>query len=220
MGEVTIHDARDPDLLASQDPAASPLGDDGAQAWERLVLGLDPARMLARIGQRMGPLLRERLSPEDLWQETLLHVWRDRGGVQWRGWPALRAWVMQVAENRIRHAAEQARTARRGGGATPASLDATRDAPPPPVASTTPSRVASFAEQGEAMRQAVEDLPEEVREVVRLRLLEEVPVLDVAARLGIGESAVKHRFRRGAMLYQARLRELFGAGKSDHRERR
>ena len=70
------------------------------------------------------------------------------------------------------------------------------------------------------MRQAVEDLPEEVREVVRLRLLEEVPVLDVAARLGIGESAVKHRFRRGAMLYQARLRELFGAGKSDHRERR
>jgi len=44
-----------------------------------------------------------------------------------------------------------------------------------------------------------------VRDVVRLRLLEQLPVEEIAQRLQLGASAVRHRFRRGAELYQKYL---------------
>ncbi|MEZ6016170.1 MAG: sigma factor-like helix-turn-helix DNA-binding protein [Planctomycetota bacterium] len=61
-------------------------------------------------------------------------------------------------------------------------------------------------ERAEVMRAALESLPEALREVVRLRLFEERAVEEVAAALGLGESAVKHRFLKGLGLYRDRLR--------------
>lgn len=190
------------------EPEPNPLLEEGFDAWERLVATLGPPGMLLGIERRMGTALRQAMTPEDLWQETLLHLWRDRRGIEWRGWPALRRLVLQIAENRIRNAADLGNAQKRGGGAVPRSLD---EDLPPPVASTTPSRIASHAEAARAMGRALDELPDELREVVRLRLLEEVPVLEVAERLGLGESAVKHRLRRGAQLFHARVRELLTA---------
>ena len=82
---------------------------------------------------------------------------------------------------------------------------------PPPVASTTPSRVASYREEADLMRAALESLPEELRDVVRLRLLEERTVEETADELALGESAVKHRFRKGAAMYHAQLERLLDA---------
>lgn len=194
------------------DDRDNPLLDASAAAWDRLLDRLGPASMLVCIEARMGARLRQHLTAEDIWQETLLHMWRDRAKVEWRGYPALRQWVLGVAENRIRNATDRLDTARRGGGRASLPL---RDAEgshgddqPPPATSTTPSGLAVLREQAAAMREALTRLPEELREVVRLRLFEELPVADVAARLGLGESAVKHRFRRGAALYEAHLREF------------
>ncbi len=167
--------------------------------------------MLVCIEARMGVRLREHLTAEDIWQETLLHLWRDRANVEWRGYPALRQWLLTVAENQIRNATDRVDTVRRGGGQALLRLgDAgdSRDETLPPATSTTPSGLAVLREQAAAMREALTRLPDELREVVRLRLFEELPVADVAARLGLGESAVKHRFRRGATLYEAHLRSL------------
>lgn len=180
----------------------NPLLDDAPEAWDRLIAALGPPTMLLCIAARMGPAASRAFSPEDIWQETLLHVWRDRHSVEWRGWAALRRWVLQVAENRIRNATDRLATKKRGGGGEQLAGDDL----PPIVASTTPSRVASHAEQARAMQRALDELPDDLREVVRLRLLEELPVLEVAERLGLGESAVKHRLRRGAQLFQAGLR--------------
>ncbi|MBK8977383.1 MAG: hypothetical protein IPM29_15840 [Planctomycetes bacterium] len=70
-----------------------------------------------------------------------------------------------------------------------------------PQVTTTRSRVASAREQAAAMQLA---LGRDVRDFLRLRLFEERTVAEVAAELGLGESAVRHRLRRGAMEY-ARL---------------
>ncbi len=59
---------------------------------------------------------------------------------------------------------------------------------------------------------ALEEVPPELREVVRLRSLEELTVEEVAERLGIGTSAVKHRFRKGSEIYRRRLLALLGSG--------
>ncbi len=62
------------------------------------------------------------------------------------------------------------------------------------------------------MRSALLSLPEELRAVVRLRYFEELPVDSVAGQLGIGISAVKHRFRKGAALYHERIQQLLEGG--------
>ena len=55
------------------------------------------------------------------------------------------------------------------------------------------------------MRGALANLPDDVRDVVRLRLFEQLPVDEIAQRLNLGPAAVRHRFRKGAELYQQRL---------------
>lgn len=187
---------------------ADPLRSDSPDTWDRLVQAIGPASMLVCIENRMGAALRRRLSPEDVWQETLLHVWRDRSRCTWHGVRAFRRWVLSVAENRLRDLAEHGSAAKRGGGRPDLRLETRTGSVPPPVQSTTPSRIASDAEEATLMRTALESLPEDLREVVRRRLFEEQPVAEVAEALALGESAVKHRFRKGAELYRARLESL------------
>jgi hypothetical protein len=61
-----------------------------------------------------------------------------------------------------------------------------------------------------AMVEALEALPMEVREVVRLRLFDELSLEEIAGQLALGLSAVRHRFRKGAELYRQRLRLALG----------
>ena len=61
------------------------------------------------------------------------------------------------------------------------------------------------------MEQALRSLPDEMRDVVRLRLFDDLPIAEIATSLGIGESAVRHRFRAGAEIYRVRVRPLLEA---------
>ena len=186
----------------------NPLLDDAPSVWEQLVESLSPAAMLVSIQHRMGQTLLTHVSAEDIWQETLLHVWRDRSRCEWRGIAAFKRWVLSVAENRIRNEADRRSSIKRGGGVTPLSIQAEEPhATPPPTSSTTPSRVASYREEADLMRAALLGLPDDLREVVRLRHFEEFSVEETAAALDLGISAVKHRFRKGAGLYQRRVQD-------------
>lgn len=196
---------------------ANPLRSASPQAWDDLIEAVGPASLLVIIESRMSPPLRRHLSAEDVWQDSLLHAWRDRAKCEWRGIKNFRAWLLTVIDNRIRDAATRLTAQKRGGGAAVARFssvgaaggspsDGDRSHFPGPVGSTTPSRVAIFREQAAAMQAALAALPDDVREVVRLRLFEQLKMEEIAQRLGIGESAVRHRFRRGSEAYAAALR--------------
>ena len=90
-------------------------------------------------------------------------------------------------------------------------MTTTSGGPELPAGSTTPSRLAAYREQAEVMREALEELPEEYRDIVRLRLFEHCALEEIAVRLGIGASAVRHRFRKGSELYLGRLRAALGS---------
>lgn len=204
-----MHDARFGPRFES-----NPLLDDSPDVWDELVEALAPATMLVAIRHRMGSRIASQVTAEDVWQDTLMHVWRDRSKCEWRGLAAFRRWVLSVAENRIRNESDRIGAQRRGEGVAPRSLETDRPgALPPPVASTTPSRVASFAEEAELMRDALELLPEELRDVVRMRHFDERSVEEIAEALSLGASAVKHRFRKGASLYQRHVQELLEGGR-------
>ena len=202
--------------MLTSDDDRNPLLTDDPIRWDRLIEAVNPASVLVVIEMRMNPALRRRVAPEDIWQDTLLHIWRDREKCAWRGLRRFRAWVLKVAENRIRETVTRERALKRGGGTTELPLSAlggssTSRPFPGPAGSTTPSRVAIHREQAAAMRAALAALPAEVREVVRLRLFEQLGMGEIAGKLKIGESAARHRFRKGAELYQRRLLTEFAS---------
>ena len=125
-----------------------------------------------------------------------------------------RSWLLTIIDNRIRDLATYEAALKRGGGnpAIPFStlrpdsaVGTVGSQPPLGIVSTTPSRIASHVEQADAMRAALESLPDDTREVVRLRLMEQLTMEEIAERLSIGVSAVRHRFRKGAERYRRLL---------------
>ena len=196
------------------DPPISPLESQSPAAWDALIESVNPAALLVVIQSRMSSTLLRLHTPEDVFQEALLHAWRDRQSVEWRGPRAFRAWLLSIAENRIRDLADRESARKRGGGQTAPLAGIVVDGASTGTASgslagatsTTPSRVAMRRERAAAMSAALAALPEDVREVVRLRLFEQLTMEAIAARVGIGLSAARHRFRRGAEEYQALLR--------------
>lgn len=180
--------------------------------WSSLVDAARPASILVAIASRLGDLS-GRLAPEDVWQETLLRAWRARADHKWQGVAAFRQWLVRIAENCLEDARAYEHAHKRDLTRTvswqlPARDQSGDTRALEPWGSTTPSRVAIERERARAMEAALASLPEDVREVVRLRLFEDLPLVEIAARLEIGESGVRHRFRRGTELFAGRLRAL------------
>jgi RNA polymerase sigma-70 factor (ECF subfamily) len=182
--------------------------------FDEVVASVSPESLLVVIEHCMGPALREQVTAEDLWQETLALAWRDRAQHTWTGARAFRAWLVTIAKNRIRDVARTLGRDKRGAGERPllfsgiaadgsASLSALL-----PAGSTTPSRIAGAREQAQLIRAALAELPEELREIVRLHLFEEQTMGEVARALGITIDTAWYRFRKGAALYAQSLRVL------------
>ena len=191
---------------------ANPLLSADPLTWDWLIASLPPASMLVAIAARMGSRLRARHAPEDVWQETLLLAWRDRARCEWRGLAEFRRWLLAIAQHRISNLGDHEGAAKRGGQAihVPFHGDTAQGTPSScyagPVASTTPSRVASDRETAHRMERALAALSDDLRDVVRLRLFESLPIETVAQQLGLGESAVRHRFRRGVEEFNGLMR--------------
>jgi RNA polymerase sigma factor (sigma-70 family) len=204
----------------------NPLHSSSPSDWERLIEAVEPAALLILIERRMSPGLRRLYTPEDVLQESLLQAWKSRAEHEWRGIKSFRAWLVAIIEHRIHDLADRAGAAKRDGGRPALSLARHRDgsttaaSESPPAASTTPSRLAMYREQAESMLHALEGLPEDVREIVRLRLFEELTLEEIAAKLGLGPSAVGRRFRKGSELYVRRLRTALGSQTGDARGQR
>lgn len=189
-------------------PDDNPLADGSASVWDELIKAIGPASLMVVIEGRMGQALRRRYCAEDVFQEAVLHAWRDRDKCEWRGVRAFRCWMLTIIDHRIRDLADREGAQKRGGAHGEIAMsEVVRDGRVAPVGmmTTSPSKIAVYREQAAAMRQALAELDEDVREVVRLRLFEQRTVGEIAEELGVGESAVRHRFRRGAEAYHRKL---------------
>jgi len=186
------------------------------RTWDHLLELVGPASLLVVAEARMGPRLLENFRPEDVLQDALMQAWSARTKVEWRGLRPFRNWLLTVIDNRIRDMRGYQAAQKRGGAVrtiriselVPAS-GGRNAAATGPEASATPSRLAIHHEQACAMRDALLTLPEELREVLRLRLFEGRSAEEVAEELGVGLAAVRYRLRRGSELYRTRLLRLF-----------
>lgn len=197
----------DPDNNAemSISPGASP------GEWERLVESVGPASLLVVIQSRLGPSLRGRLDPEDILQESLVRAWRGHANAKFASPRAFRAWVLRIIDHRIKDALRNSGAIKRGGGRKHVMPGSWGSIATP--GSGTPSRLARHREQAAAMSDAIERVPPDLREVVRLRLFHQLGLEQIASELRLTMTEVRSRLRRGAELYRRRLREA-GIGRS------
>ena len=186
--------------------------------WDQIIEEVGPASVLVVIRSSMSKSLRVHCPPEDLWQETLVLAWRDRAQHCWQGSAAFRAWLFEIARNRIRDAARRIEAEKRGAGRRVAHFSELRGSQSGslsallPPDSVTPSRICLHVERASAMEKALAALPPELEPVVRMHLLEGLSMALIAERLGIGLSAAWHRFRKGSKLYARNLSEWTSDG--------
>jgi DNA-directed RNA polymerase specialized sigma24 family protein len=105
-----------------------------------------PAWLLVAIRSRMSDALAARLEAQDVLQEVLVASWRAWPRYEWRGFRALRSWLLELADHRLRDAAQREGALKRGGGVTIVSLDeqdTTREDRDALTATTTPSKLAA-----------------------------------------------------------------------------
>jgi RNA polymerase sigma factor (sigma-70 family) len=133
-------------------------------------------------GQLFGYLLRlagDRMTAEEILQDTLLAVWRSAGSYQARS--GARTWLFGVARRQ--------------------AYNRLRSIPPPqpfePVdradSAPGPDELAIAAAGGTAVADAISRLPDHHRDVIGLVFVAELPLADAAAVLGIPVGTVKSR---------------------------
>jgi RNA polymerase sigma-70 factor (ECF subfamily) len=175
-------------------------------------------RLRAMVAARLDRRLAARLDPSDVVQEALAEAAR-RLDAYLRDRPLpFYPWLRQLAWERLakEHRAHLARARRSVRREEPGVLDL----PDESVAelaqrlvdsASSPSRHALRVERQGRVRAALALLSEADREVLVLRYLEQMPLREVAAVLGVNESAVKMRHFRAL----ERLRTLLEAGHED-----
>jgi len=151
-------------------------GDEEARG--RLLERLRP-RLVLWASSRMSERLRSRTTAEDVAQEILLAVHRSLPQFQGGDERAFRAWLFTIAENRIRDLANAANALKR------------RTPEPRRHDQTSPSGVVMRAEMAERLRAALERLPPDYREVIRLRRFEELETAAVAEAMNRSPTAVR-----------------------------
>jgi RNA polymerase sigma-70 factor (ECF subfamily) len=190
----------------------------GDAAARQQLLARHRPRLLAMVAARLDRRLAARLDPSDVVQEALAEAarrlddyLRDRP-LPFYPWLRQLAWDRLAREHRT-HLARARRSVRReepdllGLPDESVAQLARRLA----HSASSPSRHALRAEQQGRVRAALALLGEADREVLLLRYLEQLPLREVAAVLGVGESVVKMRHFRAL----ERLRALL---EGDHEE--
>lgn len=164
------------------------------------------------IERQLGAALRRKVEPDDIFQEVSAEAVRALSGVDLSQRDPF-GWLCQLAERRIidahrRFFGAQKRDAGRevplgagGGGDSHAGLINLLV-----VSMTTPTQAFSRNQRAVQLVEALEQLPAEQREALRLRYIEGLPSKDIAQRLGKTDGAVRVMLTRSL----AKLQTLLG----------
>ena len=154
-------------------------------------------QLLAYADRNIGPALRSRVEPEDSVQEVVVSALSAIDQFRVEGRDPFRL-LCQLAEQRIIDAHRHHVGAKKRSAAREVSMDA-------PVAGgdgfgfinmlvasiTSPSQAFSRDQKEFQLQQAIAELNDEQREILRLRFVEGLPTKDIADRIGKSDGAIR-----------------------------
>ena len=150
-------------------------------------------RLVLWAGSRLSGALRAKVEPDDIAQDTLIAINGSIEGFKGRDYRAFLGWVFRIAENRIRDAADHFGAKKRTPGVMLAPSQ------------TSPSTAAARTEEVALVVEAMEDLGEDHREVIRLRRFEEHSVAEIAELKGRSENAIRILYCRALKALRAAM---------------
>lgn len=186
-----------------------PVMNPGADANDDLLMlawvGGDVAAFETLYARHRGPLyrflmrhLRNQALADEFFQDVWQRVIAAREG--WKPEAAFSTWLFRIAHNRLNDHWRAAK--HRPPAPDDADERAARVADP-----TTPERELSDFEQRRRLQRALEELPDEQREVLLLRLEQELSLEEIGAITGVGRETVKSRLRYAMDKLRQRLNE-------------
>lgn len=166
--------------------------------------------LLAYIERQLGAALRRKVEPDDIVQEVSVEAVRALPSIDLDGREPL-AWLCQVAERRIIDAHRRFFDAQKRSAGREVPLDAGGTNQVGlvnllVVTMTTPSQAFSRDQREFRLHQAIEKLPADCRDALRMRYVEGLPSKEIAERLGKSDGAVRVMLTRSLK----KLEELLG----------
>jgi len=184
----------------------------GDQEALRRLLDREEVALRAHIERCLPVYLRRRLSTSDIVQEARIVAFRRCGDFEDRGVGSFRNWVHGIAENKIRAAIEKhLKTAKRAAGRE-VSRAHRRETAQFASRDPSPSQAAIGAELAELALEAMRALPKDHREVLRLAREEQLPLREVAGRMGRSYEATRKLYARALRRFADLLDSMRGAG--------
>ena len=156
------------------------------------------ARHRVRLYRYLLRQVRDGALADDLFQDIWQRMIAARAG--WTPDASFASWLYRIAHNRI---ADHWRAQQYRPPAPENADERTARIPDP----DTPERTLSEFEQRRGMQLALDELPDEQREVIVLRLEQELTLEEIGAITGVGRETVKSRLRYAMDKLRARLGE-------------
>ncbi len=165
--------------------------------------------LLLHVADRLERYLVEKMpqkhqgsfSAEDVLQEVLFAIHRDLLSYSPQSGASFYSWCYRIADNRLLDAIRRFERKKRGGdrkkveGSPEQSGVGFIDAVPGKT--TSPSVRVARKEKAAALHEALEDLPENQREALKMRFLENRSQNSIAGRLAVTQGAVEGLLKRG-----------------------
>jgi len=153
---------------------------------------------------------------QELCQEVFLSVIKSLDS--FHGESQFQTWLFRIAANKTRDFRERRHAAKRGGGITPASLQAedpetglTLD---PPSTAPGPDTALLSAEKAALLQQALEELDGPCREIVQLRYFGDLSYDEISHTLNLNPKTVSSRLSKCLDRLEEITRKLFSGEKS------
>jgi RNA polymerase sigma-70 factor (ECF subfamily) len=159
-------------------------------------------RLKSVISRRMGPELRSKVEPDDIFQEVITQAFASLDRFAWQGEGSYLRWLRGIAENVLLGAADKHK--RRAI----LEVEARRDL----SSQVSASRGLRREERFERLEKALQSLSTDHREVILLARIEGLQMDEIAERLGRSKSAVKNLLLRALK----ELKRSFGDTESFH----
>lgn len=160
--------------------------------------------------QALPARIKSRVDASDIVQQTCLSVFRQIAEFEGSETPQFVAWLRQIHERNIQNAVrDQLQTQKRGDGREESLADREVQA----ANAGTPSQHAMQQEASVQLAQGLEQLPEDERQVLKLRYLEGLTLVEIHERLGLSKDAVVWLMQKG----MKRLRRSLPSDEQDNR---
>jgi RNA polymerase sigma-70 factor (ECF subfamily) len=157
-------------------------------------------RLLAQ--RRLGPDVQARVDPSDVVQRAYLDVHRDWGAFRGCAEAELIAWLRRILENNAiealqEHVVAKKRSTKKEKRLTGSADGARSLANMLEADLSSPSQRAMRGEAAVRLAQAIDTLPDDQREAIRLRYLEGWSLAEIARRFDRSDVAVAGLLKRG-----------------------